>query len=342
MKSPSWEFFGVVCGYDNPDALGYHIVQETIKALKVQGVQLAGVSRNDPDVKKIFNENSELVLNEEDFSSIQLGWHPKSSSISRISEDLGFGAEFMVLMEDNIFEIAQILTNHPYIDVILAGPTPDQTLDRLSTALFFNAVSISQEDLERNARGILFKEQRNLKAQFDNIDDFLKEINISLIVSPLNNKNQERIIQMFQKSNQFNLTTRRHREEDLNKIISEGGSIYAFSYEDNFGSQGIISVINLISQSDSLQIESWVMSCRVLNRSVEQAIFDFILEKANGKAIKGEFIPTEKNKLVKNLYNSLGFQRVSQASENGAEYWNYSMKNGATNPPKHFVSIKEA
>ena len=332
---------GVECGYGSPNALGYRIIQENIKALKAQGTFLAGVSRNDPQVKKIFKENSELALKEEDFSSIQLGWHPKSESVSRVSEDLGVGSELMVLMEDNIFEIAQVLTAHPYIDVIFAGPSPEQTLDRLSATLFFNAVSISEEDLERSARGILLKEQRELKVSFDNIDDFLKEINIRLHITPLNPDNQARIIQMFQKSNQFNLTTRRHKAADLNQLIAAGGSVLAISYEDSFGSQGIISVVNLMPHADCFQIESWVMSCRVLNRTVEQAVFSYILQKTDKKTIQGEYIPTEKNNLVKNLYNSLGFSLVPKTSENKKELWRYSINSEETNPLMHFATITE-
>jgi FkbH-like protein len=333
--------FKVECGYDTPDALGYRLIQEYIKALKTQGTLLAGVSRNDPGVIKIFQENLELVLKEEDFASIQLSWEPKSSSISRVSEELGFGSEFMVFMDDNIFEIAQVLTIHPFIDVIFAGPTPDQTLDRLSTSSFFNSVSLSKEDLERSSRGTLLKEQREMKAQFDNIDDFLQEINIVLKVSPLNDDNRERVVQMFQKSNQFNLTTRRHREAEFIKIKSEGEGVFAFTYTDSFGSQGVISVVNLILQDDRLLIESWVMSCRVLNRTVEQAVFNYILKKANGKIIHGEYIPTEKNKLVKNLYDNLGFKRLSRNPENGVELWEYSNKNRDIAPPAHFTTIKE-
>ena len=107
----------------------------------------------------IFQENNELVLKEDDFASIQLGFHPKSQSISKISNELGFGPEFMVFMDDNIFEIAQVLTIHPYIDVILAGPTPEQTLSRLASNTYFNAVSLSESDVQRNVRSIALKKQ---------------------------------------------------------------------------------------------------------------------------------------------------------------------------------------
>ncbi|MDP6477789.1 MAG: hypothetical protein QF502_07755, partial [Nitrospinaceae bacterium] len=149
--------------------------------------------------------------------------------------------------------------------------------------------------------------------------------------------------QLFQKTNQFNLTTHRHREEDLKQLERNGGEIYAVSYEDTFGSQGIISVIALVPETNVLHIESWLMSCRVLNRTVEQAVFSFILEKANGKHISGEYIPTEKNGLVQSLYKTLGFKKITKTKNNhsSGEQWVYANYNSEKSSPKHYTTINE-
>ena len=161
--------------------------------------------------------------------------------------------------------------------------------------------------------------------------------------SELNTENLDRVVQLFQKTNQFNLTTRRHGEEDLKKLGSNGGEVYSVSYEDIFGSQGIISVITLVSTTDVLYIESWLMSCRVLNRTVEQAVFAFILGKANGKQVRGEYIPTEKNGLVRSLYKTLGFKKVDTTlgDNTGKEEWVYANYDLKSLSPKHYVSVKE-
>tara|TARA_B100002003_G_scaffold10940_1_gene9395 strand:+ start:2996 stop:4894 length:1899 start_codon:yes stop_codon:yes gene_type:complete len=335
--------FGVECGHESPEALGFLTIQEYIKGLRPLGVLLAGVSRNDPKVKKIFTENKELVLNLDDFSSIQLGWSPKSDAVSQVSSELGFGSDFMVYLDDSLFEIAQVLSAHPYMDAIMAGPDSQSTIARLAYYRFFNAVSISDEDLKRSSRALKLREQREFKTSFSKIEDFLETIQIRLSFSKLNAVNLNRVVQLFQKTNQFNLTTRRHGEEDLKQLERNGGEVYSVSYEDTFGSQGIISVITLVPEADVLHIESWLMSCRVLNRTVEQAVFAFILKKANGKQVSGEYIPTEKNALVRSLYETLGFKKVATTPDNNTSkdewvYANYGLKNL---PPKHYVSVSE-
>ena len=334
---------GVECGQESPEALGFLMTQEYLKSLRPLGVLLAGVSRNDPKVEKIFAENKVLALGLDDFASIQLGWHPKSDYVSRVSDELGFGSDFMVFLDDSLFEIAQVLSVHPYMDVIMAGPDSQSTITRLAHYRFFNAVSISSEDLKRSSNALKLKEQREFKTSFSNVEDFLEAIQVRLSFSKLNIENLDRVVQLFQKTNQFNLTTHRHREEDLKQLERNGGEIYAVSYEDTFGSQGIISVVTLVPKTDTLHIESWLMSCRVLNRTVEQAVFEFILEKANGKQIRGEYIPTEKNGLVRSLYQVLGFKKVTKTpnNNNNAEQWAYANYNSEKSSPKHYASINE-
>ena len=334
--------FGVECSHESPEALGFLMTQEYMKNLRPLGILLAGVSRNDPEIKKIFTENKELALNLNDFASIQLGWLPKSEYISQVSNDLGFGSDLMVYLDDSLFEVAQVLSVHPYMDAIVAGPDSQSTITRLASYRFFNSVSMLNEDLKRGSRALKLKEQREFKTSFSKIEDFLEAIQIRLNFSRFNSENSQRLVQLFQKTNQFNLTTRRYREEDLKHLAVNGAEIYSVSYEDTFGSQGIISAFILVPEVNALHIESWLMSCRILNRTVEQAIFSFILEKADGKKIIGEYIPTEKNGLVRLHYETLGFNRSARSIEqNNKEQWTYSNSNLKKLPPKHYVLINE-
>ena len=335
--------FGVDCGLESPEALGFLMTQQYLKSLRPLGVLLAGVSRNDPKIKIIFTESKDIALNLDDFASMQLGWLPKSDSITQISSELGFGSDLMVYLDDSLYEIAQVLSVHPYIDVVLAGPDSQTTITRLTNYRFFNAVSISSEDLERGSRAIKLKEQREFKTSFSKIEDFLEAIQVQLSFSKLNPDNLNRVVQLFQKTNQFNLTTRRHKEDDLKQLENNGTDVYSVAYEDTFGSQGIISAFSLTPKSNSLIIENWLMSCRVLNRTVEQAVFSFILKKSRGKKIIGEYIPTEKNGLVRLLYQNLGFKKLTSATnkKNGCEQWTYANSDSENSPPKHYVLIKE-
>jgi len=332
---------GVVCGLDSPDALAYAKVQEYMKGLSSLGVLLAAVSRNDAKVQKIFEENTDLVLKADDFASVQVTFNPKSHSIAQVSSELSFGTEFMVFVDDSMFELAEAVVVHPHLDVVMAGPEPEATLRALSECRYFNAVSLSAEDLKRGTAALALKQQRNMQASFTNIEDFLKEIRITIDVADFNEKNAGRVVQMFQKSNQFNLTTRRHGENDLRKL-QENGTIGVFSYEDAFGPQGMISVVNLTTDDDALNIESWVMSCRVLNRTVEQAVFNWIVEQSAGRTIMGEYLPTEKNGLVRDLYRSLGFKLVSRDATTGREVWSFDDQCRAQELPKHFANLRHA
>jgi FkbH-like protein len=333
---------GVVCGLDSPDGLAYRKVQEFMCGLATTGVLLAGVSRNDPAVARIFRDNTDLALKETDFASVQVSFGPKSAALGQVVRDLGFGTEFLVFVDDSLFELAEAVATHPYLDVLLAGPEPESTLRTLSESRFFNAVALSPEDLKRGTAARALKDQRDLQANFADLESFLREIRIQIDVAGLTDANLPRVVQMFQKSNQFNLTTRRHGEADLRRLVAAGGTIGVFSYEDAFGSQGVISVATLVPDGDALRIESWLMSCRVLNRTVEQAVFAWIVEHAAGRDVVGEYLPTEKNGLVRDLFRSLGFELVSQDVTTGRAVWRFAAADRSKQLPKYFARLRPA
>lgn len=329
---------GVECGVEHPDGLGYHLVQQTLKGLRPLGVALAGASRNPPAVTSVLTENPDVVLKPDDFAALEVSFAPKSESIRRISEDLGFGPEYMVFLDDSPFELAEALAAHPGLDVIQAGPSPDQTLERLASARLGQTLAVTEADLARSERMGQLRKQRAARASFDNLPEFLRSIDIRLTVSPITEANRRRVLQMFAKTNQFNLTTRRHDQAALEALAEAGATIASFSYEDSFGPQGVIAVVVLIPAGDALEIESWLMSCRVLNRTVEQAIFDWVRRQAAGRAILGRFVPTERNALVADLYPRLGFRTVSNCESE--PLWRYDPAEAA-DPPEHFVTILE-
>ena len=321
----------IVLGPETPDGLAFGRVQEYLKGLTRMGVLVAAVSRNDSNVVELLRDRSRFTLAADDFASIHASWIQKSRAIDHVAADLGFGPEFMVFLDDSLFEIAEVLRTHPHIDVLLAGPDPQLTLERLSQSAFFNTVALVHEDIERNMRAGLLRQQREQSRQFENPEDFLRAIQIRVYASLLDDTNGERVVQLLQKSNQFNLTTRRHNRRDLQELCSRGATIWAFGYEDTFGSQGIISVVVTLPHEDHVQIESWVMSCRVLNRTVELAVFDHIRKHAGGKRLVGEYIPTERNGIVKRLYADLGFEL--QARCDYREIWVWQEIPEKSTPP---------
>lgn len=329
---------GIVSSPDDPNGMGYYRLQQYCNRLTSLGVLLAVASKNSPEVKSIFEDNPNIALNIDDFSSMQIGWHPKSSSISQISEELGFGPEFMLFIDDNPFELAEALGQHPDLDVILASPEPTVTLAALADGRYFHTVRITDTDLSRQRHLAARREAAALRTSFDDYDDYLSAIRIRIDVQPFGEPNRRRVAQMLQKSNQFNLTTRRHTEHDLDTLCEQGATIGVFSYEDIFGSQGVIAVIILVPQGDRLRIDSWVMSCRVLNRTVDQAICAWMMQFAGTRALLGEFIATDKNAIVRDLYARLGFRRVVSSASDHHEWWECDPI--ADTPPTYLVELR--
>ncbi|MGL1934862.1 MAG: HAD-IIIC family phosphatase [Fibrobacterales bacterium] len=304
----------LLCGPDSPDALGYSFVQNYLKSLQKLGLVLAAASRNMPTVKNIFEKRPDMPLSLSDFSSVQVNLNSKSSSIQKISSELGFGTEYMLFIDDNIFELTEAVCANPHLDILLAGPNPDDTLAELSHYRPGHITQLLQSDRERSERIKTLTKQRKEQESVGDLPTFLKSIDIQLTFSKLNQHNAPRVEQLLGKSNQFNLTTRRHTLTALKDIEANNGSVVVVEYTDKFGDQGIISVLIVVPDKDQYRIDSWVMSCRVLNRTIEEAMFTWLRHETSSHDILGEFIVTEKNSLVSNLYKSFGMILIDSAS----------------------------
>lgn len=311
--------FDVVCGYDGVEANAYRIAQEMYKGLKKSGVALAAVSRNDPSVADLIDENDDIKLKKQDFTSIQINFIPKSELINLVSEDINFGAEYFLFIDDSDYELSEVLTAHEYVDILRAESSPELTLERFSAGRFFNRSKVQQEDLEKSQAFDALIKTKRLQTNYKTNDEFLDQLNVSLSIAGYSDKNKSRVLQLIKKSNQFNLTTRRHSEEDLERLIKEQkAQILVVSYTDDFGDQGIISTLILIPvTNEQLEIDTWIMSCRVLNRTVEEGIFQWLNAKHHGKKLIGSYFPSAKNKLVKDHYLKLGFD----ASQDDEHRW---------------------
>lgn len=311
----------LLCGLDGADEWGYYKVQQYLKGLQDCGILLAGASRNLPQATDIFAKRPDMPLRMDDFSALRVNMLPKSVSIREIARELGFGVEYMLFIDDNVFELAEAVIGNPYLDIMLAGPTPDCTLARLARCRPGHNVRILDSDRERAGQVRALRQQQELASLCQDMSEFLKSIGICLTFSPLSEDNVARVTQLLQKSNQFNLTTRRHTAARLADLVAKGAVVVAVEYSDKFAAQGIVSVVILVFEGEGCRIDTWVMSCRVLNRTVEDAVFAWICDHVGDMLITGEYIPTEKNMLVAGLFKRLGFERCS--SEGEGERWRF-------------------
>ena len=232
--------------------------------------------------------------------------------MSVIERDLNFATDLMVYVDDNLVDLAEVLSRFPYIDVVLAGPTADYTLNRLSSARYFNTFRVTEEDTRRHEMARIIAEQNRAIESSSSPKEFLRSLNIQLTVSSVNDANRPRVLALLQKTNQFNLTTRRYVAHDLDQLVKDGAEIGVFAYSDKFGPQGIIGLMIVKPEAHELAVDTWLMSCRVLNRNVERAMLEWAEKKSAGRVITGAYIPTSKNKLVSKLFDRFGFELIAE------------------------------
>ncbi len=299
----------IVCGFDTPQASGFQFLQKYFRGVRKSGVLLAAVSRNDPRVSDTIAENLDIKIEKKDFVSLQINFAPKSELVARVSEDVNFGSEYILFIDDSDFELSEVLMNHEFID-ILRAESPEMTLERFTTARFFNRALLQPEDLEKSEVFSSLVAQKEARTSWKSNEEFLDQINIQLKFSRYGPESKSRVLQLIKKSNQFNLTTRRHGETDIETLVANKADVWAIEYSDDFGDQGIISLVIIVPDQDRLKIDTWIMSCRVLNRSVEEGVFDWISKRYKGRTLEGVYIPTAKNVLVENHYRKLGFKNI--------------------------------
>lgn len=288
-------------------------LQLWIKQLKQRGIIVAVCSKNDENIaKEPFEKHPEMVLHLDDIAVFVANWNNKADNIKNIQSILNIGFDSMVFLDDNPFERNMVRTHIKDITVPELPEDPAEYLTYLRTLNLFETASFTAEDDQRTQQYQQEAKRVVLQQQFTNESDFLKSLNMTSLVESFNTFNTPRVAQLTQRSNQFNLRTVRYTEEDVQRISADPDYFnLAFSLEDKFGDYGLISLIILKRQDDkSLFIDTWIMSCRVLKRNMEDFVLNSILNLAaeNGfSLVRGEYLPTAKNGMVKDHYKNLGF-----------------------------------
>jgi FkbH-like protein len=194
------------------------------------------------------------------------------------------------------------------------------TLARLVSARFFNALQLTHGDIDRPRHAAVLERQEQLMVASGDPVAFLRSLGIRLYASGLNADNTARVLQLLQKTNQFNVTTRRHGEMEIKTLREAGSKFGVFRYADIFGSQGVIGLIILTPDGDGMDIDTWLMSCRVLNRGVEEAMFRWVRAQCGDRRITAQYIATGRNALVKDLFPTLGFTPAGSDQAEGHSY----------------------
>lgn len=288
--------------------------QYWIKKLKNRGIIVAVCSKNMEHIaKEPFEKHPDMVLKLDDIAVFIANWENKADNIHRIKSILNIGFDSMVFLDDNPFERNLVRENIPDICVPELPEDPADFLEYLYSLNLFETISFSEEDKDRTKLYQTEALRTIAHEKFANEDDYLKSLNMISHVESFNDFNTPRVAQLSQRSNQFNLRTVRYTDSDIKLIAgSENHFNFAFTLEDKFGDNGLICVVILKKEdSNTLFIDTWFMSCRVLKRSMENFVLNEIANFAKEKgfnSLMGEFIPTLKNEMVSDHYKNLEFE----------------------------------
>jgi FkbH-like protein len=292
--------------------------QQYAKSLRHRGVLLAVCSKNDENnAREVFEKHSEMVLRLDDIACFMANWDDKATNLRRIAQELNIGTNSLVFVDDNPAERALVRQLLPEVAVPEMPSDVADYIQAIDRHRYFQTLSIESEDLRRTEYYRADAIRRDAQTSAAGIEEFLVSLDMVAQIGPVTNDTLSRSAQLIQRSNQFNLTTRRRTPAELAAMLQDESWITrTVTLSDRFGDNGLISVILARVCPDALEIDTWVMSCRVLKRTVQQFVLnhfcDLVRQRGLGR-IRGEYIPTAKNGLVREHYASLGFAPVAGA-----------------------------
>jgi FkbH-like protein len=318
----------LILGKDHPVGEAYLDFQRYVKNLRRRGVILAVCSKNDEENAKEGFSHPDSVLKLEDFSVFKANWNTKCENIREIAAELNIGLDSIVFVDDNPAERAIVEEHLSEVAVPNVGSDVSVFAEVLEQERYFEVDKIVQDDLSRSAFYSSNVERSACQSQFSNYGDFLASLQMSAEIGSFRPVYLERITQLINKTNQFNLTTRRYTGGEVEAIAEDPAFLTLYGrLTDKFGDNGLVSVVVGQIVDEVLQIDLWLMSCRVLKREMEFAMFDALVEQCQLRGIRkiiGVYIPSKKNSMVAGHYASLGFSAMTGTSE-GGEWWSYDV-----------------
>lgn len=293
-------------------------LQRWFKQLKDYGIILAVCSKNDEEIaKEPFEKHEDMVLSLSDISLFVANWNDKASNIKIIQESLNIGMDSIVFLDDNPFERNLVKEKFPDIEVPELPKDPALWLTFLQNQNYFDAASYTGEGSDRTNLYQAEYERKKLKQNFESIDDYLQSLMMVGNAKSFEPLKYPRIAQLTQRSNQFNMRTVRYTEDEIQRIAEDDHYITLYyTLRDKFGDHGLVSVVILEKRSDEeLFVDTWLMSCRVLKRGMEEYIINHMVRTAaegGFRTILSEYLPTPKNQMVKDVYEAMGFSKTGE------------------------------
>jgi FkbH-like protein len=301
-------------------------------------------SKNDEaNALEPFERHPEMVLQRSDIACFVANWRDKPSNIRAIAHDLNIGIDSLVFLDDNPFERDQVRRELPMVGVPEVPEDPELVVASLADAGYFEGLTVTAEDRERTQQYRMNRVREELRSSATDVESYLRGLEMELIWRPVDRVGLQRVTQLINRTNQFNLTTRRYTEAEVAAVMHDNRCCaLQLRLVDKFGDNGVIAVIIGRMQDDGdLLIDTWLMSCRVLGRQVEATTLNLIAEQAaalGARRVVGEYLPTKKNAMVLDHYPKLGFDTLVR-EQNGAG--RFCLDLAAFTPTPTFITVRK-
>lgn len=332
---------GIALGHTYPGN-AYREVQRALLQLFRRGVLLAINSKNNQtDVDQVFDSHPDMLLKREHFAATRINWDPKPENLAQIADELNIGIDSLVYLDDSPTECALMRQLYPEVVTWEAcdhegRPEPLGTLRRLQETRLFDRLALTSED---RRRGEMYQQQQS-RRQFEStatsLDDFLQGLQLKVAISVVDDFSMNRVVELLHKTNQFNLTTRRHSAAEV-AVMRAHSQFGLFSAQavDRFGDHGIIGVVIVELDHSTARIDSFLLSCRVIGRRIETAMLAFVADWARehgAQRLLGDFLPTAKNAPAATFFSDHGFHRAGEPS-NETQRWELDLQQGGVECP---------
>jgi FkbH-like protein len=317
---------GIKIGQGSALGEAHLAIQRYVRDLSRRGIILAVCSKNDePVALGPFEKHPEMILRRTDIACFVANWTDKATNIRDIAKTLNIGLDAMVFLDDNPAERDIVRRELPMVAVPELPDEPALYPHRLAEAGYFEAVSITAEDAERTEQYQANMARETLRASATDLDGYLRGLEMELQWAPFDRLGLKRIVQLINKTNQFNLTTRRYTDAEVETLLNDPSALtLQIRLTDRFGDNGIIGiVIGRKVEAGEIDIDTWLMSCRVLGRGVEKATLNLVVEEARrlgAKSLRGTYLATSKNGMVSEHYPTLGFKEATSSVEGGRQW----------------------
>jgi FkbH-like protein len=327
---------GIVLGQGSAAGEAFVDFQGYARDLSKRGIILAVCSKNDEaNALEPFDKHPDMVLRRGDIACFAASWRDKPTAIRGIAEQLSIGIDALVFADDNPFERDLVRRELPMVAVPELPEDPALYANALADAGYFEAVHLTEEDLQRSGQYQANLQREQIRASATDVEGYLRSLDMELRWGRFDRVGQQRIVQLINKTNQFNLTTRRYIDAEVAEVIADPAVLsLQLRLLDRFGDNGIIALVigRFVPFDDAIEIDTWLMSCRVLGRLVEEATLNLIAAEATrlgAKTLIGRYIPTTKNGMVKDHYEKLGFAAFDRE---GDTLWRLDLKDYVPKP----------